>query len=103
MFSRERRQDRLHRARQSREDDHRENCNSKLRDERLNGEVLFGLAEAQALIDARRRHDNIVGPHSSLGCRPPAPETIFPPGRSAVQWASAPAVGSARPPTTNVA
>jgi putative transposase len=31
------------------------------------------------LIEAWRRHYNAVRPHSSLGYRPPAPETILPP------------------------
>jgi transposase InsO family protein len=47
--------------------------NSKLRDELLNGEISFSLAEAQVLIETRRRHFNAVRPHSSLKYRPPAP------------------------------
>ena len=31
------------------------------------------------MIEAWRRHYNSVRPHSSLGYRPPAPETIVPP------------------------
>jgi transposase InsO family protein len=53
--------------------------NSKLRDEMLNGEIFTTLREAQALIEAWRRHYNAVRPHSSLGYRPPAPEAILPP------------------------
>ena len=68
-----------------------ESFNSKLRDELLNGEVFFSLAEAQVLIEVWRRHYNTVRPHSSLGYRPPAPETIVPRGGSIVPWASAPA------------
>ncbi len=41
-----------------------ESFNSKLRDELLNGEIFFGLAEAQALIEAWRRHYNHLRPHS---------------------------------------
>jgi hypothetical protein len=37
------------------------------------------LEEAQILIEARRRHYNTVKPQSSLGYRPPAPETATPP------------------------
>ena len=49
--------------------------NGKLRDELLNGEMFNTLREAQVLIEEWRRHDNRVRPHSSLGYRPPAPET----------------------------
>ena len=56
-----------------------ESFNSKLRDELLNGETFFSLAEAQVLIEAWRRHYNTVRPHSSLGYRPPAPEAATPP------------------------
>jgi putative transposase len=31
------------------------------------------------LIEQWRRHYNAIRPHSSLGYRPPAPETILPP------------------------
>jgi transposase InsO family protein len=77
--------------------------NSKLRDELLNGEVFFSLAEAQVLIEAWRRRYNTVRPHSSLGYRPPAPETIVPRSGSIAPWASAPAVGAARSPTPTMA
>ena len=53
--------------------------NGKLRDELLNGETFFSLAEAQVLIEAWRRHYNKIRPHSRLGYRPPAPETATPP------------------------
>jgi putative transposase len=53
-----------------------ESFNGKLRDELLNGEVLNTLREAQVLIEEWRRHYNRVRPHSSLGYRPPAPETV---------------------------
>ena len=52
-----------------------ESFNGKLRDELLNGEVFNTLREAQVLIEEWRRHYNRVRPHSSLGYRPPAPET----------------------------
>ncbi len=58
-----------------------ESFNSKLRDELLNGEMFTTLREAQVLIESWRRHYNTVRPHSSLGYRPPAPETILPPAR----------------------
>ncbi|MEG7677024.1 transposase, partial [Listeria monocytogenes] len=44
-----------------------------------NGEIFYSLAEAKVLIEAWRRHYNTVRPHSSLGYRPPAPETAMPP------------------------
>jgi transposase InsO family protein len=53
-----------------------ESFNGKLRDELLNGEVFNTLREAQVLIEGWRRHYNRVRPHSSLGYRPPAPETV---------------------------
>ncbi len=56
-----------------------ESFNSKLRDELLAGEQFSTLHEAQVLIERWRRHDNTVRPHSSLGYRSPAPETILPP------------------------
>ena len=56
-----------------------ESFNGSLRDELLNGEIFYSLAEAQILIEAWRRHYNTVRPHSSLGYRPPAPETATPP------------------------
>lgn len=55
-----------------------ESFNSKLRDELLNGEIFHSLREAEVLIEAWRRHYNTVRPHSSLGYRPPAPETFVP-------------------------
>lgn len=45
----------------------------------LNGEIFYSLAEAKVLIEAWRRHYNTIRPHSSLGYRPPAPETATPP------------------------
>lgn len=53
-----------------------ESFNGKLRDELLNGEIFYTLKEAQIVIENWRRHYNTVRPHSSLGYRPPAPETI---------------------------
>lgn len=53
-----------------------ESFNSKLRDELLNREVFYTLREAKVLIDRWRRFYNTKRPHSSLGYRPPAPESI---------------------------
>lgn len=47
----------------------------KLRDEVLNGEVFDTLLEARVVIEDWRREYNKHRPHSSLGYRPPAPET----------------------------
>jgi len=55
-----------------------ESFNGKLRDELLNGEVFYTLQEAKILIEQWRRHYNTIRPHSALGYRPPAPETIKP-------------------------
>jgi len=52
--------------------------NGKLRDELLNGELFDTFLEAQVLVERWRRHYNAVRPHSSLGYRPPAPETVLP-------------------------
>jgi putative transposase len=52
-----------------------ESFNGKLRDELLNGEIFDTLTEAQVLIERWRREYNTIRPHSSLGYRPPAPET----------------------------
>ncbi len=49
-----------------------ESFNSKLRDELLNGEVFYSLAEARIVIESWRQHYNTQRPHSSLGYRPPA-------------------------------
>ena len=53
-----------------------ESFNGKLRDELLNREIFYTLKEARILIEQWRRHYNGVRPHSALGYRPPAPETI---------------------------
>jgi transposase InsO family protein len=55
-----------------------ESLNARFRDELLNGEVFYSLREAQILIEQRRKHYNTKPPHSALGYRPPASETIVP-------------------------
>jgi transposase InsO family protein len=67
-----------------------ESFNGKLRDELLNGEIFYSLKEAKVVIEQWRHHYNTVRPHSSLGYRPPAPQTFAPPmshldGTSALQ------------------
>ena len=60
------------------ENGYNESFNGKLRDELLNGEIFYSLKEAKVLIERWRRHYNSIRPHSALGYRPPAPETIQP-------------------------
>ena len=55
-----------------------ESFNGKFRDEFLNGEIFYTLKEAQVLIESWRREYNEYRPHSSLGYRPPAPQTTIP-------------------------
>ena len=54
----------------------------KMRDEFLNQERFDTLEEAKVLIERWRHEYNRIRPHSSLGYRPPAPETKepWPPG-----------------------
>ena len=59
------------------ENGYNESFNGKLRDEYLNGELFYTLAEAKILIERWRREYNEFRPHSSLGYRPPAPETTL--------------------------
>ncbi|WP_345907748.1 transposase, partial [Sphingomonas sp. UBA4815] len=61
------------------ENGYNESFNGSLRDELLNGEIFYSLAEAKVLIEAWCRHYNTVRPHSSLGYRPPVPEAATPP------------------------
>lgn len=55
-----------------------ESFNARFRDELLNGEIFYSLKEAQIVIEQWRQHYNTKRPHSALGYRPPAPETIIP-------------------------
>jgi len=54
-----------------------ESFNGKLRDELLAREVFYSLKEAKVLTERWREHYNTIRPHSSLGYRPPAPETAM--------------------------
>jgi putative transposase len=60
------------------ENGYRKSFNAHFRDELLNGEVFCTLREAQILVERWRHHDNTVRPHSALGYRPPAPESMLP-------------------------
>lgn len=62
--------------------------NGKLRDELLNRELFDTLREAQVLIEDWRHEYNTIRPHSALGYRPPAPESVALPlaGDEAFKW-----------------
>lgn len=53
-----------------------ESFNARFRDELLDGEIFFSLNEARTVIEDWRRHYNAIRPHSALGWRPPAPESL---------------------------
>jgi transposase InsO family protein len=53
-----------------------ESFNARFRDELLNWELFYSLREAQIIIEGWRKHYNTKRPHSALGYRPPAPESI---------------------------
>jgi putative transposase len=55
-----------------------ESFNARLRDELLDGEIFYSLAEAKIIIESWRSHYNTVRPHGSLGYKPPAPEVFVP-------------------------
>ena len=60
------------------ENGYNESFNGKLRDELLNGEIFYSLAQAAVLVEQWRRQYNTVRPHSTCGGFPPAPEAIKP-------------------------
>jgi len=60
------------------ENGYNESFNGKLRDELLDREIFTTLHEAHVLIERWRVHYNTKRPHSSLGYKPPAPQTILP-------------------------
>ena len=73
-----------------------ESFNARLRDELLNGEIFYSLAEAKVVIEGWRRHYNAVRPHSALGYRPPAPEVaLWPAAQSRPAPPATPTVASA--------
>ena len=59
-----------------------ESFNAWFRDELLNGEIFYSLKEAQIIIEQWRKHYNTMRPHSALGYRHPASESIVPVGRT---------------------
>ena len=62
-----------------------ESFNSKLRDELLDGEIFYSLAEAKTVIESWRQHYNTRRPHSSLGYKQPAPAAIVSSSNMAVK------------------
>ena len=80
-----------------------ESFNARLRDELLDGEIFYSLAEARIVIESWRRHYNTVRPHGSLGYKPPAPEVFIPAfaARAALQPRSATPPALAERPTMN--
>jgi len=60
------------------ENGYNESFNGKLRDELPDREIFCTLQEAKVLIERWRCHYNTARPHSALGYRPPAPQTILP-------------------------
>lgn len=55
-----------------------ESFNGTFRDNLLNGELFYSLNEARVVVGEWVKHYNHVRPHSSLGYRPPAPQTQVP-------------------------
>lgn len=55
-----------------------ESLNGRMRDEFLNGEIFYTLTEAKVLIERWRIYYNTKRLHSSLGYKPPAPQTLQP-------------------------
>jgi transposase InsO family protein len=79
-----------------------ESFNARLRDELLNGEIFYSLKEAQTVIETWRRHYNTARPHSALGYRPPAPQTVpWPPAPASSRGARAATPTMVPRPTIN--
>ena len=55
-----------------------ESFNARMRDEFLNGELFGNMYETKVLTARWVNHYNTSRPHSSLGYKPPAPESIVP-------------------------
>lgn len=66
-----------------------ESFNGKLRDELLDREIFYTLNEAKILIEGWRQEYNTFRPHSALGYRPPAPETVHWPIQTTIGLQSA--------------
>ncbi|MBB5518918.1 hypothetical protein FHS62_001735 [Amphiplicatus metriothermophilus] len=57
-----------------------------MQDECLKPELFNHLIEAKIIIENWRRHYNTERPHTSLGYRPPAPETFHPADPACAVW-----------------
>ena len=55
-----------------------ESFNARFTDELLKREIFYTLRETQIATRQWRRHYNTKRPHSAIGYRPPAPESIIP-------------------------
>lgn len=55
-----------------------ESFNARMRAEFLNGELFGNMYEVKELTKRWVRHYNTVRPHSSLGYKPPAPQSATP-------------------------
>jgi transposase InsO family protein len=64
------------------ENGYNEGFSNKLRDELLNGEIFYNITEAKVLIERWRNHYNTIRPHTALGYRPTALQTILPTHRN---------------------
>lgn len=72
------------------ENGYNESFNGKLRDECLNVELFNHLTEAKIIIEHWRRQYNTIRPHTSLGYRPPAPQTIMTVDQDPAVWLISP-------------
>ena len=54
-----------------------ESFNGKMRDEFLYGEIFYSLKEVNVLLEQWRIYYNTIRPHSSLGYKPQAPNTVI--------------------------
>jgi putative transposase len=79
-----------------------ESFNARLRDELLDGEIFYSLAEAKIVVESWRRHYNTERPHESLGYKPPAPEVFVPAPNARAATQSRPAPPPALDPATTI-
>lgn len=63
-----------------------ESFNGRLRDDRPKTELFNHLAEAKKIIETWRHHYKTIRPHTSLGYRSPAPETVQAAGPPSAVW-----------------
>ena len=68
------------------ENGYNESFNGRLRVECLKVELLNHRREAKVIIERWRREYNTIRPHTSLGYRPPAPETVCPADLASAMW-----------------